>query len=228
MIDVDARGAALANIISGAIGNQVYGGPFKGMKLQLEGWRGNYAPYLLGTYEHELHPVIEKIIEGGYKTILNVGCGFGYYACGLGRHLPCATIYAMDNDPAALEACRTTRELNSLENVWCVKEYTAGDVDLLIMDCEGAEEGYLCGKEPYDILVELHECIKPGIANRVMNKFRETHQIQLIYNEPSYFDLHSILGVRYLFEHFDNAIATFEGRAGATPWAWMKRKPLAS
>src|SRR5262245_56331762 len=37
-------------------------------------------PKLLGTYERELHPVLERICKEPYEGIVNIGCAEGYYA----------------------------------------------------------------------------------------------------------------------------------------------------
>lgn len=227
---IDIRGASIARSIGALIGNRVYSGPFKGMELALDRHDGNFSPYLLGTYEHELHHIIPEIVTSGYRTILNVGCSFGYYAVGLARLMPETTIHARDISEDMLDMCRHTCMINKVKNVYHSTSINMVPLDegLIIMDCEGAEEEYLDPSandfSTSDILVEIHECNKPGLTNKILARFEKTHRIELIYNKPDYFDLTRIFGDEVEFEHFDNAIATFEGRAGATPWAWMVAK----
>lgn len=226
---IEARGAALYQELTNRLGNKVYAGPFKGMKLpQIN---GNGSPYLLGTYETELHGIIYNISQGSYDKVLNVGCSFGYYAVGLARLLPKSTVWAIDLDDSLLDICSANAEHNNIVNVCCSNASRPLELshnDLIVMDCEGAEDQYL-DPAAYDftktdILVELHECNCPGLAQRIIDRFKDTHAIRIIHNNPCYFDLTTIFGKDTQLEHFDNAIVTFEGRAGPTPWAWMKHR----
>ena len=181
----------------------------------------------MGTYESELHPIIEEIIGHRYGSILNVGCSFGYYSVGLASRLAGSVIVAADTDHKMIDLCLYNASMNGCMNVVSGELFNF-DTDFILMDCEGGEEKYL---DPLlhdfskiDILVELHECDYPGIANRIINKFKGRHYIELIYNDPCYFDLQEVFGLGCAFEHFDDAIVTYEGRAGQTPWAWMKHK----
>lgn len=225
---IDDRGSFISKAISGIIGNEVYSGPFKGMKLNTLVHAGNYAPYLLGTYEHELHPIIEKIVERNYKAILNVGCSFGYYAVGLAWLMPQSRISVLDIEDGIVRACLEAAALNKVRNVKQVEHFVPFQHDLIIMDCEGAEEEYLDPErfnfKTTDILVELHECNKAGLTQTVIDRFKDTHTVELIYNNPTAFDLRQIFGSKIRLEHFDNAICTYEGRAGETPWAMLTCK----
>lgn len=222
---IEARGYILAEAIKKQIGNEVFSGPFKGLKLNLICHAGNFSPFLLGTYESELHEIIEQICGGSkkYDNVLNVGCSFGYYACGLAMRMPNSIIWAMDIERSIMDACLDTANLNKLYNIVTSDDLTMA-ADLIVMDCEGAEDQYLTGNEKADILVELHECMYPGITQRVIDRFKDTHNVKLIDNEPSYFNLRQVFSENVQLEHFDNAIVTYEGRAGETPWAWMTLK----
>lgn len=232
MTYIDERGAVLAAAIREKTGNKVHAGPFYDMKLP-ENLAGNFAPYILGTYEHELHQIIREITLPGnkYQAVLNVGCSFGYYAVGLARSMPNATVWATDIESHLLDICAENALNNNVINVCCSSANRPIELsknDLIVMDCEGAEEHYLDPNlydfTKTDILVELHECDKPGIVNKVIDRFKNTHATKLIYNKSRYFNLEEIFYDAVQLEHFDNAIVTFEGRAGPTPWAWIKHK----
>lgn len=229
MLDLNARAAFIAQALREKIGNKVYGGPFKGMQLPQFG--GNFAPYLLGVYEHELHPIIERIIERRYSSIFNVGCSWGYYAVGLAWCMPQAYVGILDINEEMMHTCYDVGDMNGCNNLHVAKEFTPY-YGLIIMDCEGAEEEYLdpakYNFKSTDILVELHECIKPGLTQAVIDRFKDTHNVELIYNNPTYFDLQQIFGQETRLQHFDNALATWEGRAGETPWAYMTCKNIQS
>src|SRR5215469_15759685 len=73
--------------------NTVLGGPFRNMKYnnwtRLSGLAkaSAYYPKLLGTYEIEIVPFIQRITDLGIGRIVVVGAGEGYYAVGLARLL---------------------------------------------------------------------------------------------------------------------------------------------
>src|SRR5262245_14426030 len=52
----------IANVLTTRHGNQVLGGPFAGMAL-VHAVTGSFIPKLLGSYERELHDIIERIIQ---------------------------------------------------------------------------------------------------------------------------------------------------------------------
>jgi hypothetical protein len=224
---IDQRGELLSRAILEKIGNRVYSGPFAGTEFDFEAHSGNFAPWLLGIYEHELHDVIEGIIKTRYSNVLNVGCSFGYYAVGIAvNNDSCVSV--CDIDPAIEKACIENGYRNGCKNILPVTfeaRMKFASPNLIVMDCEGAEEEYLVPSQydfaKTDILVECHECNKAGLTQTIIDRFKYTHHIKIIKNEPSYFDLKRIFGDVEL-EHFDNAIVGFEGRAGATPWLWMQ------
>src|SRR3954451_18937011 len=68
-------------------GLQVAHGPFAGMEYLpgLEASSGDLVAKLLGTYERELHPVIEGWIAQPPAHMIDIGSAEGYYAVGLTR-----------------------------------------------------------------------------------------------------------------------------------------------
>jgi hypothetical protein len=66
------------------LGAVVQAGPFRGMALTPMTHDEHLGPYLLGTYESELHPWIEHLTGRRFRQVLDVGSKFGYYAVGLG------------------------------------------------------------------------------------------------------------------------------------------------
>ena len=72
-------------------------------------------PKLVGSYEAELHGVIEQIVATDYQVVVDVGCAEGYYANGLARRLPSARVYAFDTDPEARHLCEAMAALNGVE-----------------------------------------------------------------------------------------------------------------
>src|SRR5512132_561250 len=59
--------------IAKGTGNKVLSGPFRGMTFVARGTHGSLAPKLLGTYESELHGIVETIAATEYDTVANIG-----------------------------------------------------------------------------------------------------------------------------------------------------------
>jgi hypothetical protein len=179
----------LAREVSRATGGRVAAGPFAGMKLDYELFPVHASPKFLGTYEKELHGVIERAIQFHPKYILNVGCAEGFYAVGLALRLNDAYVFAADADPKALLATMKNAELNEVSTrvrpVGIVSSrqfsrYLRAGASLLVMDCEGAEFSLLDPANDVsllrtNIIVEIHP--EFGNAREIIRKFAPTHKI---------------------------------------------------
>jgi hypothetical protein len=192
MIESQARQLGLdrlAREVSRATGNRVAAGPFAGMRLDYELFPVHASPKFLGTYEQELHKVIERAIQLRPKYVLNIGCAEGFYAVGLAIRLNDVPVFAADADPKALSATVKNAKLNGvLARVYPVgivrprqlSRYLRADASLLVMDCEGAEFTLLDpANDPVlfrtNILVEIHP--EFGDKREIIRKFAGTHNI---------------------------------------------------
>jgi SAM-dependent methyltransferase len=142
---------------------------------------GSHAPKRIGSYEKELHSLIESF--SGYDRVINVGCGEGYYVVGLARRMRDADMWGFDIAASAREACRRMAEANAVR-VHVHGEATPGALDelvvtdrtLIIVDAEGAEVDVLDpSKAPKlhgaDLLVELHDFLRPGATDVLLRRF---------------------------------------------------------
>lgn len=175
--------------------NSVSAGPFKG--LRYTGWSSHGSavyPKLLGTYEAELHPFVEKVIAAAPKLVIDVGCAEGYYAVGLACRLTAAKVVAADSSERARRMCSEMARLNSVSS----RVETMGVLDrngllrfaeqpggCLICDCEGGEkellDGEVCTKlSSWFLLVEMHEYLEPGIEDRLIELTARTHAVEVI------------------------------------------------
>lgn len=199
----DARldpGLWVARRVADELGLTVRSGPFAGLRY-VE--RAVGAPHLadclpaklLGSYELELHPAIERVIEAGYSTIVNVGAADGYYAVGLALRAPKARVHAFEVDDGRRELCEDIARLNGVaERIdiggACDPEWLAALEDdcLLVMDCEGCEVGLLGPEQAANLsrstlIVELHDFIDPRSSD-VAERFRGTHEVELVDASP--------------------------------------------
>jgi hypothetical protein len=231
------RASVLASMLKNSIGTDVYSGPFKGMHLTPDVLQGAYAPVLLGTYENELHPAIERIASQPYKHILNIGCAYGYYSVGLALRLPQATVRAFDTNEVCQQRCRDMATLNGVQSRVIVSgEFRGEDFvkyanerTLVFMDIEGAEM-QLLNPELYpalqkmDVVVELHDLYDGTISKTILERFAPSHETQFVRNKPKLFDFESIVGPEVYVEPSDMMLAAWENRAGPTPWGVMWAK----
>jgi hypothetical protein len=228
--------SVLAKKLLAHLGPTVHAGPFKGMRLVPEVTNGLFAPVLLGVYEHELHPYIEAVIANGYKHILNIGCAYGYYAVGLARRMPDAVINAFDIDPGCQGTSTRMAQLNGVETrVKIGGEFKGEDFaayadkkTFALVDIEGAELELLDpARYPalakIDMIVELHDIIRPGIGRAIVERFAPTHDIRIVRNQAMLYDF-AQLGDNSYNDPFDQLLVTWENRDGPTPWAVMKSK----
>jgi hypothetical protein len=206
-------------------------GPFAGMRYVRQSPGSLLPPKLLGCYEAELHGVIARVARHGYATVLNVGCGEGYYAVGLARLLPAARVHAFDPDPTAQALCRQLAALNGVAERMRVAgacghaelRELARPRTLVFCDCEGGEAALLDpaavpGLADCDLVVELHDFLDPHTSRRFTERFVGSHEVALI--ESGGRDPNAFAVLRGLSQ-LDQLLAVLEGRPGPTPWAFL-------
>ena len=216
----------------------VLSGPFEGMRYINDIVYGSITPKWLGSYEAELHPVIEEIISRGYHTIIDVGAAEGYYLIGLARRMPGAILYGFDTDPLARRQQAQLDSLNGRQNVhiggycspvWLEAYCQPGS--LVICDIEGYELYLLSPKivpalKDADILVELHPFSPmsyPEVRRTIIDRFEATHHIERIAAQKK--DEHfynAVAGGLFSGEEMKEALN--EGRFPGQEWLWMRRK----
>jgi precorrin-6B methylase 2 len=170
-------------------------GLFAGMKYpEMESVGSVLFPKLLGSYEKELEPILEKICGTEYTEIVDIGCAEGYYAVGLAMKIPTAQIYAYDTNQQAITLCEKMAELNGVaDRVWigafCDTEilmripYTKKA--LIISDCEGYEKELFTNEvarslKGHDLLIEIHDFMDITISESIRKCFEKTHRIDVI------------------------------------------------
>ena len=172
-------------------GLQVRYGPFAGMKYTASAAKNRLLlPKLLGTYECELHEIIAYVQQAGYDTIVDVGCGEGYYTTGLALTTR-ARILAYDAEKHELEFARAMAIANGVAaqvdfRRWCTPEELTkitreSDRLFVLSDCEGYEielftPSLTSRLKNADILIELHGDVKAELVRR----FEKTHTLQVI------------------------------------------------
>jgi hypothetical protein len=162
-----------------------------------QSWANDVVAKLLGTYELELHRVVESWIAAAVPLVVDVGCAEGYYAVGFARALPTARVLAFDIDGAARTRCAALATRNGVADRVtirgaCTPETLMGLPEAgvaLLVDAEGYERVLL---DPaavprlsgWDILVELHDFLDPSITRTIVSRFAATHDTELIEERP--------------------------------------------
>lgn len=212
---------------------QVQTGPFQGMTIvpQYMWGDGDTAAKLMGVYEDELHASIESAITANPDIIVNIGCAEGYYAIGAKLRTNAETV-AVDLEQRALDICMANASANKTNLEKYTTSMTAQELQTriqdrecpwLILDCEGYEEELLdiavCPALTKSmILVETHDVFRPGLTDRIREKFGSSHDITLITQQtkdPYQFDWTGPLS------DCDKWALVHEGRPITSTWLWM-------
>jgi hypothetical protein len=173
-------------------GPTVQFGPFQGVILSPMTHHEHLGPFLLGTYEAELHPWLEAVIDGRFSQVLDVGAKFGYYAVGLSRRMPGVPVIAFDTDRWARAATREMVLVNRTPDVvpmgFCSPKWLDRNLrpnSFILTDCEGYE-GELFSQastralDSAVLLIELHDNLIPGVGVTVRKRFERTHTITAV------------------------------------------------
>ncbi len=217
-------------------GTSVYSGPLKGLSYLEQSSEGCHVAKLLGCYEQPIHSHLEQLAQINYEKILNIGCAEGYYAVGLARLFPSASCMAFDINPTARKACESLAIKNKVKNRLEVnKKFSSSGFyqfknkrTLVFCDIEGAElelfnQQITPALVDMDLIIESHECIKPGITECLVSRFSSTHDIAIVRDSGS----RNLAKMPHWFEnlsHLDQLLAVWEWRSGPTPWLIMRAK----
>jgi predicted O-methyltransferase YrrM len=173
-------------------GSVVQRSPFTGMTLSPMTHLEHLGPFLLGTYEEELHPWFESAMSGRFEQILDIGSKFGYYAVGLARRMPDTPVIAFDTDRWARRATKEMAEANRTPRVavegFCSARWLSRHIrphSFILSDCEGYEgELFANASTPAldsaTLIVEIHDGLVPGVGSRIRERFRRTHAISSV------------------------------------------------
>jgi SAM-dependent methyltransferase len=218
-------------------GNRVQSGPFAG--LAYPDWAMSrvdlFSPKVLGSFERELHTRIDSMVAAQPRIVINIGAAEGYYAVGLARRLPAATVLAYEQREDLRADLQAIAELNEVSDRVCIEGHCdldalAGAVSpgaLVVCDCEGCETALLDPEAvpelgSCDLLVEAHDLLVPEATATLEARFAGTHAIETIAAQPRYVDELPELGFLPLVTA---QLAISEFRTG--PMQWLTMRPRA-
>lgn len=178
-------------------GSRVQEGPFAGLILTPATHAEQIGPYLLGVYESEIDGAWEIVFRGVYPQIVDIGAKFGYYAVGLAKRYPRASVIAFDTDWWARRAVREMAAANGVGNVrtkgFCSRDWlirNAMEGAFILSDCEGYEAVLFAPEviprlRSATLVIETHDCFVPGVSDQLRAAFGETHTVLVFGPEDS-------------------------------------------
>jgi hypothetical protein len=214
-------------------GLEVRRGPFAGLRFPeaVVGRNPFLTSKLIGSYELELHPWIERLVSKPFEIVADIGAADGYYVAGLAMRMPETRVIAWEADPLHARLARLTAQRNGVADRVEVRGHcgvedlaalqTTGRL-LVVIDAEGAEDELLDPEKvpalrAGTMLVEVHEMYAPGVTERLRARFGATHTIREQFDRPRYRDDYPELGALRV-DNFERDLAITESRTGVTPW----------
>lgn len=179
------------------IGNQIYTGPFAGLKIPELLHSQMKLAEILGLYEYALHSVFSNLVNNKIRNIMIIGGHKGYYPAGLSNLLRPQNLYVFEMEQKFIPLIHAWKEPNSLKDYEVYGEATLEilsnwqkEIDFLLIDCEGAEDFLLqpdkfTWQKKIEILVETHHFYDNKIMGNLISRFADSHHIQIIYDDIS-------------------------------------------
>jgi hypothetical protein len=218
-------------------GLTVQSGPLTGMEFPAfaVGRAEMLVAQLLGAYERELHPALERVVDAEFPTIIDIGASDGYYAVGLARACRSSRVFAYEMNPLPAQVCRRLAQTNGVQDRVIVRdECTLADLrsppadgpTFVLCDVEGAEDELMDPDaapilREATLIVELHDFAAPGIEERIVDRFRGSHEIEFVRGQrrwlSDYPQLDDVAGLTYI----DREVALSEFRHSPIAWAVM-------
>ena len=216
-------------------GVNVLSGPMLGLTL-IPATAG-LGPKLLGTFEQEIWPAIDRILRIAPQHIVSIGSAEGYYPIGLLRQLSTAHGSAFETLVAHRIGMQEMARINQIgldrlaihgtcdpEALRATLQRTEFERTVAIVDVEGAERELLdLDRIPTlrhtFVLVEVHDFVDPQISTLLRERFRTTHTFTVYRSRARRIeDLPAVpgMGARLLMR------AAQEGRPTTMEWFWFE------
>lgn len=154
---------------------------------------------LMGTYERELHSVVERMIQKPPHLFIDVGASQGDYSVGFARRLPHVRNIAFEMHEPSLAQLHRTAAANGVQDrieIWgaCTpaklqEALSLDDLCFMIVDVEGYENVLMdLNRVPLlaqtTVLVEMHDHYVPNITKEIIRRFSATHKIETLNLRP--------------------------------------------
>lgn len=233
-------GAYVHSLVRSRTQQKVWSGPFRGMHYIDYSFYSALMPKFIGIYEKELHRAVNELIAWRPDLVIDIGAAEGYYAVGLARCLPESEVVAFEANEGARAQLQNLSQLNHCRNVRVHGLATPDSLSALtvekgckvavISDCEGAELELLSPSKfawlgGAFIICELHDFLQPGTEKALVERFRNTHRVELIPavpRTPDDFPFHNLMSRLFLKRYVQ--IVLGESRPG--PMQFLVATPI--
>lgn len=218
--------------------SQVYSGPFIGMRYIRSSTGSVILPKLIGTYEDELHTIINNLKLKQYSLFIDVGAAEGYYVVGIGKYIfnNLVPVIAYESTISGQNKIKSLSILNAFTNVTvkgtCDTFSLGNDIcenrSFILIDVEGAEY-YLLDTQKIDftfcdILVEVHKNQIYNLNEIIIERFKFTHNIINI--KP--WNKKIPKNISYPIWVFNKAKFVTNEFRGEQSWLWLESKKNSS
>ena len=216
-------------------GGRIIAGPFAGLAFLHVSDGVSLGAKLLGTYELEVSRFVREIVAGRYDLVVNAGAADGYYCVGLLWLMPHARAVAFESEVRRRQWIGELARLNDVHDRLTIAGVCKPDEiqsalassqrPVVICDIEGGEFELL---DPVrvpalahsDVLVELHDFIKPEVASVITERFLASHDIESVWSRDRTID---DLPRTRAWRTPAMLSALSERRPGRMQWLWMTR-----
>ena len=174
--------------------NRIISGPFSGVVRGNGSIHGAAMAKLLGTYECELHNIMNKLSGYEWRKIINVGAGDGYYVIGTASKWKVDKVISYEMlsrgrdiiaESATINHIKNINNLGACEEKNLFENAEADSFDLLIMDVEGAELKLLSERvierlKNSVLIIEAHDFVYPGCTEEIIHRLHRHHRVKII------------------------------------------------
>lgn len=174
---------------------RVYFGPFSGLKIPEELYNILSLSEIMGFYESCLHPVFSDLLNKNVKNVILVGGNNGYYSAGISYLFNPSNFFIYEMNKNMHILIESWYKKNNLKLPQIRGEANVSNfinfqekIDLLLIDCEGAEKfllnpDHFIWQKNSNIILELHPFYVENLISLITERFSKTHYIELIYDD---------------------------------------------
>lgn len=173
----------------------VISGPFSGMCYENRTYFGPVTPRWIGSYEKELHPIVDQIKNLSPDCIVDIGAAEGYYSIGLALMFPKVNVFSYETNPLSLWQQSRLRRLNKASNLtirrYCSQKQLCkhgSNRCFILSDIEGCEADLFSAEvvshlSTSFVLIELHSYGSldvNSVETLLRKRFEVSHHISYI------------------------------------------------